>query len=184
MLNRVVPKLPGSRWDTRQSRTRVDADWPRLGIYCRRRHDLHLIGSFELSADVLEQREERYWGWTTNYLTGDSYLISLNRTSGSGRPQQIINDAPRDFEAESTRRASAIEAVSRGDFDTASEISDQLDLAASELRLRIPLVCPPCGLSRIFRSDTLQPVIEKFAQLGIPEIGVHEFVARVDRRAR
>ncbi|WP_297625687.1 hypothetical protein [Nocardioides sp.] len=143
-------------------------------------HDLWLLGSFTLSAEVLEQRGERYWAWESKFLTGDGYLIPL--TSSADEIQQIVRDKPRDSRAERDAAQRAREALEYGDFERAAGEMEASEVAQAETRLRIKLVCGECRRPRTLRSDSVQPIVGKLWEVGVKELGFTTFLARVDRR--
>lgn len=158
-----IPQQAGSPWAANESNMRPPefTEWPLIGIYCAHEspHDW-LLGSFEASLDVFTETGELFWGWHREYLTGAGELIRL--TSPRRRDpahQLIVDDAPA---TEGTRAAAA-------------------ESAGHDVRTRIKMRCGTCRLSRVVRSDTVQPFLTALWRLDTREIDLETFGRGVDR---
>lgn len=155
-----VPALAGSPWERHQSSRRPAdfSEWPTIGLYCP--HDTPhdwLLGMFDASQDVAIQSGEIFWGWWREYLTGAGEIIHL--TEGHRRATQLlVDDAP------AGEKVNALAAESEG----------------HEVRQRIRVRCEVCKLSRVFRSDTLQPILTTLWKFGIREVSLDALARRVD----
>jgi len=177
----LVPKLAGSQWDTRGPVYSTDLDWPTVGIYCPHDPAPWLLGSFSISPEVLEQRDEAYWGWRRDFVTGDGHVIQLGRNSTRSATQSLVGNEVHDADALNAAFARALELHGPLAPETAEAMS-KLEAADQGLRQRIPLECGYCRLSRVFRSDRVQRVLTTFWQAGIREVPLTSFAARIDRR--
>lgn len=180
----LVPVLHGSAWEKYANPlTSADPDWPTVGIYCPHDPEPWLLGSFTLSAAVVEDRGERYWAWQRDYVTGDGYLIHLGRQSGAPPHQGIVDDQPFDKKSAGRRAMEAFEqhGIDSPEFQKAADLLARGD---EGLRLRIPIQCGVCALERTFRADSVQQVLGVFWTAGIREISLEMFARRVDRRAK
>lgn len=180
----LVPTYFGSAWETPgTSRTVADLDWPTVGIYCPHDPTPWLLGSFTLSPAVLEQRGEPYWGWGRKFATGDGYVIRLGQQSGEDGTRSLVGDGVLDRDALGRNLSAALAA--HGPLSPeAHEASEAMERANADMRLGINMRCGSCTLRRRFRSDTVQPILTKFWQLGIREVPLENFAQRVDRRAK
>ncbi|WP_299051793.1 hypothetical protein [uncultured Nocardioides sp.] len=183
--NFKVPVLSASRWAEAETRSThsADLDWPRVGIYCEDQHALWLLGSFVVSHEVAADRGHNYWAWERRYLTGDGYLIRLQRQDGGEGVQQLAANQPTNPRGEQAALAAAQEALERGDFAAAEKLMSGLGASEADSRLRMPLACGMCGGPRVFREDRVQSVAQRFWDFGIREIDFKSFAARIDRQS-
>lgn len=177
----LVPRLHGSPWDARGPLYSTDLEQARVGIYCPHEPSPWLLGSFTLSPEVLVQRGETYWGWERDFVTGDGYVIKLGRNSKRAATQSLVGDALHDADALKIAFRRALEEHGPLAPQTIEAMS-KIEGADQELRLRIPLECGFCHLSRVFRSDRVQGVVSAFWQAGIREVPLGTFAAAIDRR--
>lgn len=187
--NYLIPKYYGSPWQNKYNRTNysADLDHPTVGIYCCRDEPMPwLCGSFSVSSAVWEKKQEVFWGWRRDYLTGDGHMITLGRgqmAAGGSPEQSIVDDRPWVREDAHDRLTAAIR--DHGILSSqATAVHDELRHADATLRLRIPVRCGICGLARTFRSDTVQDIVTRLWQVGIREIDLLTFARRVDRRRK
>lgn len=175
----VVPKFFGSPWDTEASRPLTSAgSTPRVGVYCPHRRRPWLLGCFTASAEAEQQMGYRVWGWDLDFVTGDDFLIHLQRQSDRPGAQYLVDDEIYDSSAEMALMRSAMDA---GDWSTATSISQAVDRSQSLLRMRVPIRCgePGCKLARVYRSNTVQPVVTMLWDAGISEISLAHFMESV-----
>lgn len=179
--NFLIPRLAGSPWDKPGALYSTDLGWPTVGIYCPHDPAPWLLGSFAVSPEVLEQRQEVYWGWRRDFVTGDGHLIRLGRNSTRGATQSLVGNDLHDAEALQRAFTRALEEHGPLAPET-TEVMAKLEASDRDLRQRIPLECGTCRLSRVFRSDTIQKVLTTFWQAGIREVPLATFATRIDRR--
>lgn len=154
----LVPQHAGSPWsDLPTTGPAAALDWPTVGVYCPHEPTPWLLGSFRLSAEVLEHRGEAHWSWSRDYLTGDGLLIQLGRRSGDTGLHFLVGDEPTDR---------------------------QVSRFVTDLRSRVTLRCSICGTSQAFRLERLQGVLATLYAAGIREITLDALARRVPNAAK
>lgn len=170
----LVPRLHGSAWDKGESsRFVADLDWPTIGVYCPHEPQPWLLGSFRVSAAVLEERGVASWSWTPDYVTGDGYTIRLRRQSESGHTQQLVGNEPYDRKVLEAELAGTVDKFGVG--PEAMAISERMDSAAANLRGRPILECGECGDRRVYQSESVQAAVALLWEHGRREIALDEF---------
>lgn len=177
----IVPRYAETRWASgRASAYVTDLEWPNVGVFCPHDPEPWLIGSFSVSAAVLEQKDVVHWGWDKTFVTGDGYLIHLDQTGEDGL-QNIVDDAPYDREAAQRRMTDAIE--SEGVGPAVMALMEEKERSDRALRARVRLKCGGCGFDRVFRVEKLHRILSIFWQIGMREVEVRTLARRVDNGA-
>lgn len=178
----LVPKYYGSPWEDRSGNSAyvTDLEWPRIGIYCPHDPLPWLFGSFSLSAEVLRQTDEPYWGWDREFATGDAHLIKMGRQSGDNAFQSLVGNDVHDDDQANDALNRAIEEHGFGSAQ-AAEALEKANTARENLRSRVVMRCGICSLSRAFRMEKVQKIVTVYWQIGRLEVPLEEFARRVDR---
>ncbi len=181
----VVPSFRESRWGASGIRSSFgEVEWPRVALYCPHDDDeVWLLGSFVASQAVFDERGTIFWGWDNTFMDSQGNVFRLMDSSTSGQAQNLVGDRVHreaDVEAELSRAAALLE---RGRFDEARQITEGIDRARAELRERIPLECRICRVRRVYRSERVQNVVSKCWTIGLWEVELPTFLARVDNAA-
>jgi hypothetical protein len=179
----LIPRYETSPWAVpERSAYFTDLDWPTVGVYCPHEPVPWLLGSFQVSAEVLQAEGTAYWGWVPDYVTGDGRVIRLKRQSESSHTQWLVGDETYDRKTLQDALTGALEKSGPG--PEALAISEQMDHAAANLRGRAILECGECGNRKVYRTEGVQSAAALLWEHGRREIALDELdkVVRTLRR--
>lgn len=195
----LIPKYFESEWHRPgESLTSADPEWPRIGVFCvgqpirpmgskrssvalERSHAASpwISGSFEVSSDLLEERELIHWGWSDDFATGDGYLIRLGRGSrAQGQERRgwtpLVDDAPQTRQHRDERLARMRTALEEGRADVAQHLSEQDDAEQARLRAKVSIECERCGERLELRAEKAQGALSRIWAAGVREISIQD----------
>lgn len=179
----LIPTFYGTSYDTGGRRiSRADMSVPRLGVFCPHSPESWLLGSFVVSSQIFEQRQEVYWGWSRTYGAADGSEIDFDRQRSASAVQEVVDDRPVDV---NEYRDAISRAVRRfgPESPQVRQLADERTYALDNLRLKVKLKCGVCTLRRDYRSEKLHQVVSTIWANGVREIPFEVFIRSVERRA-